>query len=153
MRHERAPEKYLAEHQVAISDAASSSFSLVKIALILGFVLSVISLQRLRFNAGWSFLPVVLISFGLGIVMTLVLEQYRGIAKFGKYMPAIEPAKGRINILQSVRRSPSGLMAPKAKSPACSTPHPPVAGFPAVGRRKLRKLRCGGGLVLQKRCG
>jgi hypothetical protein len=45
----------------------------------------------LRFNSSLSFPAVVLISFGLGIMMTIVLEKFRGVSKYGRYKPIIEP--------------------------------------------------------------
>jgi hypothetical protein len=67
------------------------SLFIVKVAVVLGFLGNVAFSLWLRFNTSLSFLAVVLISFGLGIVMTIVLEKFRGVSKYGKHRPIIEP--------------------------------------------------------------
>jgi hypothetical protein len=56
-----------------------------------GFVGNVAFSVYLRFNTSLSFLAVVLISFGLVMAMSLILERIRGVHKQGRYMPVIEP--------------------------------------------------------------
>ena len=84
-------ERYLSEHNIRMLNDPQPSFFLVKVAVVLGFFGNFVVSLWLRFNRSLSFLAVVLISFGLGIVMTIVLEKFRGVSKYGKYRPIIEP--------------------------------------------------------------
>lgn len=86
-------DRHLSEHQIPLMNKPHPAFFWFKAAVVLGFLVNLGFSLWLRFNVSLSFLTVVLISFGLGVVMTLVLEQYRGVSKFGKYMPVIEPPK------------------------------------------------------------
>jgi hypothetical protein len=84
-------ERYLSQHNIRVLNDSDASFFVVKVAVVLGFFGNVAFSLWLRFNTSLSFLSVVLISFGLGIMMTIVLEKFRGVSKYGKYKPIIEP--------------------------------------------------------------
>jgi hypothetical protein len=84
-------ERYLSKHNIRVLNDPDPSLFIVKVAVVLGFLGNVAFSLWLRFNTSLSFLAVVLISFGLGIVMTIVLEKFRGVSKYGKHRPIIEP--------------------------------------------------------------
>ena len=86
-------ERHLSEHQIPLMNDAHPALFRLKVAVVLGFLGNIAFSFWLRFNTSFSFLVVVLISFGLGIMMTLVLERYRGVSQYGKYKPIIEPPK------------------------------------------------------------
>jgi hypothetical protein len=85
-------ERHLSAHQIRVTNDSHPSFQLVKFGVIFGFLGNVAFSLWLRFNTSLSFLAVVLISFCGGIVLTALLERYRGVSKYGKFMPIIEPA-------------------------------------------------------------
>jgi len=85
-------ERYVAEHQIPVSNTADVFFTQIKISVVAGFILILYFCCWLRFNTSLSGLWIVLISYGIGIVLTLLLERIRGISKFGRYMPVIEEA-------------------------------------------------------------
>lgn len=83
-------ERYLSEHHVRISNDSEPAYLMVRIAVVLGFATNLAADFWLRLHTSLSLPWVVLISFGLGIVLTLLLEKYRGVSKFGKYKPIIK---------------------------------------------------------------
>jgi hypothetical protein len=86
-----ALQHYLSKHNIPLGDGSNPAFSLVKIAVVLGFLFNLALSLWLRFNTRLSFLTITLLSFALGIVLTLLLERYRGVSKYGRYLPVIEP--------------------------------------------------------------
>ena len=86
-------ERHLAEHQIPLLNDPHPALSRLKFAVVLGFLGNIAFSFWLRFNTSFSFVVVILISFGLGIMMTLVMEKYRGVSNYGKYKPIIEPPK------------------------------------------------------------
>jgi hypothetical protein len=84
-------ERYLSRYNIRVSNDPDPSLLFVKIAVVLGFLGNVAFSLWLRSNLALSFLAVVLISFGLGILMIIVLEKFRGVSKYGKHWPIIEP--------------------------------------------------------------
>lgn len=86
---------YLSRHGIPFSDGSNAAFALVKVGVVLGFLVNLAFSLWLRFNTSLSFLTITLISFALGIVLTLILEKYRGISKYGRYMPVIEQEEQR----------------------------------------------------------
>lgn len=83
-------ESYIAEHSIPVSNTTHPSFTLTKLGVICGFSLNLAFCFWLRFNTSLSALWIIPISFGFGIVQTLLLEKFRGLSKFGRYMPVIE---------------------------------------------------------------
>jgi hypothetical protein len=83
-------ERLLAEHHIRIAEDPSPLFLGVKAGGVLGFISIVAFSLWLRFYVSFSFISVVLISFGIGIVLTLVFERIRGVSKFGYSKPSIE---------------------------------------------------------------
>ena len=83
-------ERLLAEHQVRIFDDPSPVFLAVKFGVILGFIANVAFSLWLRFYLSFSFITVILISFGMGIVLTLIFEKLRGVSKYVKSKPRVE---------------------------------------------------------------
>ena len=91
-------ERYISAHHVPVFNDMHTSFTHIKVGVILGFLLNLLLAFWLRFNTPLSALWIVLVSFGIGIVLTLMLERIRGVSKYSKYMPIIEgPAEGGIN--------------------------------------------------------
>jgi hypothetical protein len=87
-------ERQLAQHHIRIADDPSPLFATVKIGVILGFMSIIAFSLWLRFYLSFSFISVVLISFGIGIVLTLVFEKIRGVSKFGYSKPRVEFSDG-----------------------------------------------------------
>ena len=83
-------ERFLAIYNVPISNDSEPAYLMVKIAVLLGFAVNMLVDCWLRLNTSLSLVSILLISFGIGIVMTILLEKYRGISKFGKYKPILE---------------------------------------------------------------
>jgi hypothetical protein len=87
-------ERLLADHHIRIADDPSPLFTTVKIGVILGFISIIAFSLWLRFYLSFSFITVVLISFGIGIVLTLAFERIRGVPKFGYSKPRVEFSDG-----------------------------------------------------------
>jgi hypothetical protein len=83
-------ERFLSEHHVQISNDVQPAYLLVKFAVVLGFAANLLIDFWLRLHTPLSFISTVLISFGVGIILTLLLEKYRGVSKFSKYKPVVE---------------------------------------------------------------
>lgn len=83
-------ERYLAEHGVRISNDTEPAYLMVRIAVVLGFAANLAADFWLQGHTSLSLPSVVLISFGIGIVLTLLLEKYRGVSKYGKYKPILK---------------------------------------------------------------
>ncbi len=83
-------ERLLGKHQTRIADDPSPVFTAMKIGGVLGFISIVAVGLWLRFHLSFSFISVVLISFGIGIVLTLMFEKIRGVSKFGRITPQVE---------------------------------------------------------------
>lgn len=83
-------ERYLAEHQIRIQDNPSPLFRALKIGVLAGFAGDAVLSLGLRFYLSFSLISVVLISFGMGIILTLIFEKFRGVSKFGKSGPLIQ---------------------------------------------------------------
>jgi hypothetical protein len=83
-------EGFLSRHQVRIADGADPFFKCVKVCVILGFVLIVLFAAWLRSHFAISMLWIVVISFVVGVVFTLLLEQVRGVPKHTKQKPVIQ---------------------------------------------------------------
>jgi len=84
-------ERYIAGHQIPICNDTAVSFTLVKISVLIGFILILSGSFWLRINTPLSGMVIILISFGAGVLLTLLLERFRGISKFGRYTPVIAP--------------------------------------------------------------
>jgi|GEM_PF-5670941 len=84
-------EKALNEHHVPLSNAVDPQLMGVKMAVAGGFVALLVGAFWLRWHTGLSSLGITLFTFGAGIVLTLFLERVRGVSKYGKYKPNIEP--------------------------------------------------------------
>src|SRR5215469_9885969 len=69
-------ERYLAAHQIRMLNDPSPVFLAVKIGVFLGFVCNVGFSLWLRFYLSFSFITVVLISFGIGIVLSVLLNKF-----------------------------------------------------------------------------
>jgi hypothetical protein len=84
-------DRYLSENHIRIFDDPSPAFSVVKMAVIAGFLGNIALSLWLCFRVPLSFVTVVLFSFFMGIILTIVLERFRGVSKYGKAMPVIGP--------------------------------------------------------------
>lgn len=82
-------ERHLMEHHVQISNASDPAYLLVQMAVILGFAANLAADFWLRWNTALPLTWMILISFSIGIVLTILLEKYRGVSKYGKYKPVI----------------------------------------------------------------
>lgn len=83
-------ERHLAEHQIRIYDDPSPLFLALKMGVLLGFICNVALCLWLRFYLSFSFIAVVLISFAIGIVLTLIFEKFRGVSKYVKSKPMVQ---------------------------------------------------------------
>jgi hypothetical protein len=83
-------DRQLAQHHIRIADDPSPAFLAIKAGGVVGFIIVVAFSLWLRFYLSFSFISVVLISFGIGIVLTLVFEKIRGVSKFGRVQPRVE---------------------------------------------------------------
>lgn len=83
-------ERNLSEHHVRISDAGTPQLTQAKLGVAAGFIVILGCAFWLRWRTNISALGIVLITFGLGIVGTIIFERVRGIYKLAKYKPVIE---------------------------------------------------------------
>lgn len=83
-------ERHLSEHHIQISNHLEPAYLMVRIAVVIGFAANLLVDFWLRLNTSLSTTSVVLASFGIGIVLTILLEKYRGVAKYGKYKPTLQ---------------------------------------------------------------
>ncbi|MDB6063893.1 MAG: hypothetical protein JWR26_101 [Pedosphaera sp.] len=85
-------EWFIAEHHVLVTNEEHRSFARVKFAVIAGFLFILLLSVGLRLGTSLTLLWIDLIAFGVGIILTMLLERVRGISKLSKYKPIIEPA-------------------------------------------------------------
>lgn len=85
-------EKALADHQVAASDVIDPQLTSVRIGVVAGFVAILLGSFWLQLHTTISGLWITVMAFGAGIIFTLLLERLRGISKFGKSKPIVEPS-------------------------------------------------------------
>ena len=86
---ENIVQRVLSAH-VQISNDSDPAYLSVRIAVVAGFALNLAASFWMRWNTALSLIWITLISFAIGIAMTLVLEKYRGVSKFGKCRPIFE---------------------------------------------------------------
>jgi hypothetical protein len=83
-------ERHILEQQVAVLKDEQPIFMWIKLAVIMGFIGNLAFAIWLWHATALSLLWVDLISLAVGIVLTLLLEKYRGISKWSKYKPIVE---------------------------------------------------------------
>jgi len=84
-------DRHLGQQEIRIVNGTSPALPTVKIIVVIGFFANIALCLGLRLCTSLAFVVLVLISFGMGIVMTLLLEKFRGVSKYGRGMPVIEP--------------------------------------------------------------
>jgi hypothetical protein len=83
-------ERQLSKHAIRMADDEAPVLLLVKAGVVLGFLGNVGLCLWLRFDQSFSFLTVVVISAALAVILSLMLERFRGVSKYGKYKPIME---------------------------------------------------------------
>ncbi len=86
-------DRFLLQHSVSLSNVPQPLFLVVKLAVVVGFGLNLLLAfwlwARTSIDARW----IVAVSFAVGILETVVLERLRGVSKYSKYKPVVEPQK------------------------------------------------------------
>lgn len=95
-------ERYLTQNQIRIQDEPSTAFAIVKLCVVLGFIGIIAFCLWLRSYFALTFISTVLISFGVGIVLTVLLEKYRGVSKYGRSVPVISNQESEQTINRGV---------------------------------------------------
>ncbi len=83
-------ERHLSEHHIRIFNESEPAYQLTKVAVVLGFAANLAFGFWLRTHTSLPLAADILVSFGLGIAMTVALEKYRGVANFGKLRPVLK---------------------------------------------------------------
>lgn len=86
-------ERYIAEKQSPISNEITIQFICIQAGVLFGFALNLAISFWLRRNTTISVLWVLIISFAIATILTLAMERIRGVHKFGKHLPKIEPGQ------------------------------------------------------------
>jgi len=85
-------ERFATDHKVAITAMPRSHLRTVKTMALVGFglnlLVSTLLLNVTQLDLRW----IIAISFGIGLLFTLLLERMRGVSKYSKLKPKIEPA-------------------------------------------------------------
>lgn len=84
-------ERYILERRVTVTNEEHPLFARVKLAVILGFLFILMLSIWLRLYTALALLWIDLIAFGTGIILTMLLERVRGVAKLSKYKAVFEP--------------------------------------------------------------
>jgi len=84
-------ERFLSEHRVQVFSGSDPAFAVIRLGVVAGFLINLLSALWLRLNSSLSILWIIVICFVLGVLLTLLLERVRGVSKHTKYKPVIEP--------------------------------------------------------------
>lgn len=84
-------ERFLAVHQVKVSNAIHPQYILLRLGVLGAFAGLLGVCFWIRANTGISLLWITVGAVAAGVVLTLLLEQIRGVPKYRKHRPVMEP--------------------------------------------------------------
>jgi hypothetical protein len=91
-------ERYFSEHQIPVSGETKAGYTLARVAVIAGFAANLALCFWLRFRSTIPGSWISLGSFCLGVCLTLVLERFRGVSRYGKCTPKFGDTEAEISV-------------------------------------------------------
>jgi hypothetical protein len=83
-------DRFLAQHNVPMSETAGGLLIVMKLMVLSGFVMNLLLCFWLRSEVNLGLLPTIGISMAIGMMANLALDRFRGVSKLTTFYPKIE---------------------------------------------------------------